>query len=518
MPRRFNTAGPCKPDIHYMLPATARLPDVVRLVDEQGYFVLHAPRQTGKTTAMIALARELTASGRYVAALLSMEVGAPFGDDPGAAEAAILSAWRGAARWQVPETLQPPPWPDASPGARLNAALSAWTRRAPRPLVVFLDEIDALRDEALISALRQLRDGYPGRPTEFPWALALIGLRDVRDYKVAGGGSGRLGTASPFNIKVESLTLSNFTAGDVAALYRQHTDDTGQVFTPAAVARAFELTQGQPWLVNALARQAVEVFAPDPATPITAEVIDRAEERLIERQDTHLDSLAERLREPRVRQIILPMLAGEALGDVPPDDIRFVVDLGLCRLDSGGGLVIANPIYREVIPRVLAGGPQASLAMVRPTWLTPDGALDPARLLDAFLAFWRQHGQPLLGAAPGPYCEIAPHLVLMAFLHRVVNGGGTLEREYAIGSGRMDLCLRYGPVTLGMELKTWRDGARDPLADGLAQLDGYLAGLGLDTGWLVLFNQRAGQPPIAERTGASAATTPAGRAITVIRA
>ena len=106
----------------------------------------------------------------------------------------------------------------------------------------------------------------------------------------------------------------------------------------------------------------------------------------------------------------------------------------------------------------------------------------------------------------------------MAFLHRVVNGEGTLEREYAIGSGRMDLCLRYRTVTLGMELKVWRDGDRDPLQAGLAQLDSYLAGLGLDTGWLIIFDRRAGQPPIAERTVSAEQTSPQGRRIQVVRA
>jgi hypothetical protein len=233
MPRWFNTAGPCNPDDHYMLPASARLPDVVGLIEQKGYFVLHAPRQTGKTTAMLALGRELTASGRYVAVLLSMEVGAPFPDEPDTAEIAMLGAWRGAASWQLPRDLQPPLWPEAGAGQRLNAALRAWAAAAPRPLVVFLDEIDALQDQTLVSALRPLRDGYPGRPTAFPWSLALIGLRDVRDYRVAAGGGQRLGTASPFNIKVESLTLSNFSLEDVTALYAQHTTDTGQVFTPA---------------------------------------------------------------------------------------------------------------------------------------------------------------------------------------------------------------------------------------------------------------------------------------------
>jgi hypothetical protein len=105
----------------------------------------------------------------------------------------------------------------------------------------------------------------------------------------------------------------------------------------------------------------------------------------------------------------------------------------------------------------------------------------------------------------------------MAFLHRVVNGGGTLEREYAIGSDRMDICLRYGAVTLAMELKVWRSGAKDPLARGLIQLDKYLAGLGLNQGWLVIFDQREGVPAIADRTHVEVATTAGDRTVQVIR-
>ena len=513
--RFFNTAGPCKPDIHYMLPAAARLPGVRLLIEQQSYFVLHAPRQVGKTTAVMELAQTLTAEGRYSALLVTVEVGAAFNTDPGAAELAILGTWRGTASVWLPAALQPPEWPRAEPGQRLFAALQAWAQASPRPLVLFLDEIDALQDETLISVLRQLRAGYPNRPQGFPWALALIGLRDVRDYTVTSRAGERLHTASPFNIKADSVTMGNFTAAEVVALYQQHTAATGQVFTPEAMQYAFELTEGQPWLVNALARQATQVIAPDPPTPITVAILEHAKELLIQRQDTHLDSLAERLREPRVRQIIEPMLAGQELGDVPPDDLRFVLDLGLVRYDAQGGLVMANPIYREVMPRVLATTPYASLPRIAPTWLTPEGRLDPDQLLEAFLAFWRQHGQPLLGSAP--YHEIAPHLVLMAFLHRVVNSGGTLEREYAIGSRRMDLCLRYGGVTLGIELKVWRDRQPDPRNEGLVQLDAYLSGLGQETGWLVIFDQRRGLPDISERTTTETATTPAGRTVRVIR-
>jgi type II secretory pathway predicted ATPase ExeA len=247
MPRWFNTAGPCQPDIHYMLSPLARLPELERLIEQRSYFVIHAPRQTGKTTLMLALAQSLTARGHYTAVMLSVEMGAVFSDQPGKAEKAILGAWRSAAQHRLPPELHPPQWPKAEDGQRISAALATWARASSHPLVILIDEIDALQGNALLSLLRQLRDGYPNRPDAFPHALALVGLRDVRDYKVASGGGERLNTASPFNIKVKSLTLRNFSQAEVAELYQQHTDETGQVFTPEAIAHAYCLSQGQPW-------------------------------------------------------------------------------------------------------------------------------------------------------------------------------------------------------------------------------------------------------------------------------
>ncbi|XHR83810.1 MAG: ATP-binding protein [Gloeotrichia echinulata GP01] len=516
MSRWFNIAGPCQADKHYTLSATSRLPDLSVLIEQESYFVIHAPRQTGKTTAMLALAQQLTATGRYAAVVVSAEVGSAFNHDPGAAELAILGAWRNTIEDNLPPELQPPTWVYNAPGQRIGENLRAWSRAIERPLVLFIDEIDSLQDETLISVLRQLRDGYRSRPENFPSTVGLIGLRDVRDYKVASGGSDRLNTSSPFNIKVSSITLRNFNAEEVVELYQQHTQETGQIFTKEAAATAFDLTQGQPWLVNALAKEVVEKMVKDRSIAITKEHILQAKEILIARQDTHLDSLAERLREPRIKAIIEPMLAGLELGDIPNDDIQFVIDLGLCKMHPLGGLTIANPIYREVLPRVLTVTPMASLPMIAPTWLTPEGELNIDALLQAFLKFWRQHGEPLLGSTG--YHEIAPHIVLMAFLHRVINGGGTLEREYAIGSDRMDLCLRYKDVTLGIELKVWREKKRDPVTEGIEQLESYLGRLGLNFGWLFVFDRHKNALPMEERLSTQVVVTQNQRAITVIRA
>jgi hypothetical protein len=253
MNRWFNTAGPCQPEMHYMLPSMPRLPQLETLIDQAGYFVLHAPRQVGKTTAILTIAQKLTARGKYTAVMVSAEVGATFPHDPKAAQADILHAWDDAVRF--------------------------WLRK----------------------------------------------------------------------------------------------------------------------------------------------------------------------------------------------------------MGAEGGLVMANPIYREVLPRVLTVVPMAAMPQIAPSWLNRAGELDTDALLQAFLSFWRQHGEPLLNSAA--YHEIAPHLVLMAFLHRVVNGGGSLEREYAIGSDRMDLFLRYGAVRLGIELKVWRQTRPDPLTAGLEQLDGYAISKILTNWW-----------------------------------
>ncbi|MCS6969419.1 MAG: hypothetical protein NZ552_00165, partial [Planctomycetes bacterium] len=73
MPRFFNTAGPCRPSEHYMLPARERIADLAPLIAARQYFVIHAARQTGKTTLLLELAAELEAGGRYRALYCSVE-------------------------------------------------------------------------------------------------------------------------------------------------------------------------------------------------------------------------------------------------------------------------------------------------------------------------------------------------------------------------------------------------------------------------------------------------------------
>ena len=532
MGRQFNIAGPNVTEWHYTLPALARVPDVQRLIDARAWFILHAPRQSGKTTAMRALAHELTWTGRWAAVHASCEAASVYSSDPERAIATVIDDIRMNAELQLPAECRPDaPTATLEPGRRLAGWLSQWCRACPPPVVLLLDEIDSLQDDALIGVLRQLRSLHALRPGAAPSSVALVGLRDVRDYKVAAGGEAHLGTASPFNVATESLTLGNFTRDDVASLYSQHTQETGTQFTNDAVDLAWGLTGGQPWLVNALAYQAVHKMAV--TGEIGADVIGAAKEQLILSRSTHLDSLADKLSEPRVRAVVSPMLTGGTITSARPGDVEYCIDLGILRRDTLG-LEIANPIYREILPRELATAvsdvmPMTDRVAARTTWRRTDGRLDLDGLLDAFVDFWRQHGEWMLRHQAWP--EAAHQLVVMAFLQRLVNGGGTIEREYGLGRGRLDLLIRFPIVKAGgastreedrhaLELKVWRDGVKDPEQQGLAQLDGYLARLALDVGTLMIFDARldslSGESWSGRGTCHRAATA-SGRSVTVWR-
>lgn len=508
MARRFNTAGPNRPELHYTLDPEARLPMLRRLIENQEYFVLHAPRQTGKTTTLDTIACRLTEEGLYTALSFSIERSRPFKHDVAAANRAVVDALQSTADSVLPETLRPPrelfDKNVFEPASALFDVLNKWAQRSSRPLVIFIDEIDTLEEEALISLLHQLRDGFKLRPKSFPQSIVLFGMRDVREYRARiRPERDSMGTSSPFNVKAESLTLKNFTHNEVRALYLQHTAEAGQVWQEEAVARAYELTLGQPWLVNALARQVVEHEAAEHYITITRAHVDAAKEALILRRDTHLDSLAERLHEPRVRRVIEPVLTGSFFGaEVYNDDLLYVADLGLVT-PPPAQIMIANPIYAEVIPRALSFVMQSGLAVQSQWYILPDGRLDIFKLLTEFQQFFRRNSEAWLRGHE--YKEAGPHLLLYAWLQRIINSGGHVQRESAIGNSRADLLLEW-PVTSDTSLRHWPiapqvkvqrevlevklyyDAETEP--EGLQQLGGYLSRLGLHSGHLLIFDRR----------------------------
>ena len=501
--RFFNTTGPMDPELHYCLPPLDRLglAEVRELIRTRRYFVLHAPRQTGKTSALLALRDLLNREGACRCVYANLEPAQTARQDVGRGMRAILSQVSLAASLTLEDESVDRYWPQtlerSGPDAALSTVLARWSRAEPRPLVLLLDEVDALVGDTLISLLRQLRAGFDQRPHAFPQSVVLCGVRDVRDYRIHSAEHDEVITGgSAFNIRAESLRLGDFTEDDVRTILDQHRTETGQPFTPEAIDAVWDSTRGQPWLVNALAEQARR-RTPDRREPITPQDVLEAREVLILRRDTHLDQLADKLREPRVRRVIAPLLEDTPEAQaVPDDDLQYVRDLGL--ITRTKPVEIANPIYREVIPRALTWTTQEWLRHETAWYVTKDGRLDVAALLRAFQQYFREHSEHWLERFA--YREAGPQLLLQAFLQRIVNAGGRIEREYGQGRRRVDLLIVWGrgpdprnEQRAVIECKVLHRSLDRTIREGLEQTRAYLGVSGAAEGHLVVFDRDPGR-------------------------
>lgn len=488
----FNTAGDCRPREHYMIPPERRLGQVMSLISERKYFVFYAGHQTGKTTCVKWLTAHYNAGAERCAVWVDLQTAREEPDLPKAMRTVTEKLDHAVSR-DLPQVPRQGLAGDGNPATALVHAVRALCAAAPRPVVVFFDEADGLVGPAMVSFLTQLRDGYLDRDKiPFPHSVVLIGRRVVRDYVVSTQDRkaiGWLGTSSPFNITAEATQLGPFTQDEVLELLGQHTAETGQVFLAPAGARVWELSQGHPWLVNALADQIVRRDVPDRAVAITAAHVDAARDTLILERRSHIDALIARLHEPRVQRILEPMLTGGRIpgAETLDDDLSYVAGLGILTLRNGE-YQIANPIYREVIPRVLSYVQQVQIHLPPRAFLLPDGGLDMSRLMREWQTFWRKDGHLAAAGFAFAYKEAGPHLMLMAYLQRVINGGGRIEREYGLGRGALDLVVWYGGEAHAIEVKLRRD--TETKAEALDQLAAYLDQAGLETGWLVLFDLR----------------------------
>ncbi|MDR1040015.1 MAG: hypothetical protein LBR80_07585 [Deltaproteobacteria bacterium] len=545
--RSFNTIGICKPLEHYMIPAIPRVPDINKMIDNKYFFVLHAPRQSGKTTCLTALTDKINSEGKYYALNCSLATMRNTRDDEKAMALVVSHINAGLRSSKVVELrrlayiFNSSPYM-TDPGTKVRFLLNDLCQALDRELVVFFDEADCLHEDPLVMFLGQIRDGYlyrTGDPAAwFPRAMALVGMRDIKDYlSRVRPEAESTGYASPFNVKSKSLSLDDFTWEEIGDLYGQHTAETGQPFEPEAVERAWHWTEGQPWLVNALAKDIiVERFRNDYSRPITGADVDLAAYDMLLRGETHFASLMERLKEPRVRKVIDPVIAGDASlpEGVTAEDIGYVIDLGLLKTDSDITVSLrpSNPIYGELIADAISWDIKKRVPLhLAGRWM--DGTrLDMDGLLRAFQVYWSENSEfnekpkSKDGSPPSPIGgkigwslddtalldkhdippeilqiirahltgfgrESFPHIVLFAFLQRVTNGGAKVHRNYALGRSMVDICAIYKDVRYPVELKIKGVQA---LEKSLEQLSGYMDKCQSLAGWLVVFDKDSEKP------------------------
>jgi hypothetical protein len=516
MEKFFNNAGPTIPADHYHIDPLTRVnwKEILQLIGQKRYFLLHAPRQTGKTSTLLAMMHALNAQGQFACAYANIEGAQTARNDVVNGVAAITFAIAKAVSlylsddylvdWFYSEGGKQTPYHQ-----KITTLLSLWSEHSAKPTVLFLDEVDALVGDTLVSLLRQIRAGYAQRPESFPQSLILCGVRDIQDYRIHTSNQEIITGGSAFNIKAESLRMGNFSPEECQALLLQHTEETGQRFDEGIFPLLWEDTEGQPWLVNALAYELTWRMKElrNRSIPITVEHYMQAREELIQSRATHLDQLVDKLKEERVHRVISAILSGEEEPSFRGADLDYVYDLGL--IQKKPSVRIANRIYMETIPRELTWAKQVGIANQDTAWyVEADGRLNLPKLLRAFQQFFRMNAESW--DERFDYREAGPQLLLQAFLQRIINGGGRIHREYALGRRRTDLLIEwpmtkqgyFGPMQrIVIETKILRKSLESTIEEGVTQTKDYGQKAGADDLHLIIFDRsdRPWEEKIAER-------------------
>jgi len=478
-----------------MLPPEDRLvgAQLDRYIKDRLYWVLHAPRQTGKTTFLLSWMRQINDTGEAVACYISVERCQGIAEAERAMPAICSSIKERARKFDLPE----PEISSVDASSMLSEILLNWSLLvAPKPLIILFDEVDVLEGETMVSFLRQLRDGFAGRGVgKFPISIVLVGMRDLKDYITASKTGIPINPGSPFNIKIDSAVLSNFNKNDIAHLFAQRTAENGQQIETEALDYVYEQSNGQPWMVNSLfMRSTMRILDRNSVETVTLRHVIEAREQMILARETHLDALGERLKDPRIRRVIEPVITGEFNPDLgrTNSDVMLAMDLGLVLWTSETGLTISNPIYSEILTRHLNSGYHD--IMPSPSswqWQKPGGGIDMDKLLKEFQKFWRRHSDKWEEKAE--YTEAFPHLLLLAFLQRVINGGGTIDRDCGAGRGRMDIFINFKGESFIIEIKMLRDHDSPTTieTEGLEQIQRYRDKFEKETPvYLIIFDRR----------------------------
>jgi hypothetical protein len=423
------------------------------MIARKKYFTVCSPRQSGKTTLLLALQKKINDEGKYRCFYCNVEAAQAAENDIQNGIRLILSRLAEQAEIDFKD-----PWPyrnfvsileHVGAEGALVAFFERWRMQEQTPLppiVLMLDGIDLLNGRSLASVLRQMRTGQIVGPRFFLQSVIFSGVHDIRDVDIEVGENKFLLGRSGSDIREKAIVLYNFTQNEIRELCDQYTAETGQAFQENASPRLYALTGGRPWLVNALLCEALYEmgFGRDPSKTITYGMIEAAKDHFIARQDVYMDQLATKLTDSSVRTTLFPILTGGAWKRRPPQkDLDYLEDLELIRR-SATGWIIPSAIYRELIPRVMCRALKDELVHIvdRTQFIKSDGRLNFRGMIEVYRKLFCENF--LTWGRRYELEGVLAQMLLFALLYHILGDRGRMECDYALGTERVDISVGWG--------------------------------------------------------------------------
>jgi hypothetical protein len=492
MKKKFNITGTCLPGHHYMMDASAKQEEALRMIERGEYFTINRPRQYGKTTTLFALSETLNQSGRYRCFSMSFE---GVGDEVFEGEASFCemflqqlaryaSLWRqDLGQWLLEQV------PARPKLKNLSQVVEQFVLKCGLPVVLLIDEVDkSSNNQLFLSFLGMLRTKYLER-TLFPTfhSVVLAGLHDVKTLKLKLRPEEAAKYNSPWNIASDFEVEMSFQPHEIAPMLLEYSQAEGvEIDIPPFAEKLYYYTSGHPFLVSKLCKTIAEKILPLKTERTWAmDDLEQSVQLLLRENNTNFDSLIKHMENsPELYDLAYRIIIeGEYISFNPHEP---TISLGRLYgvFKENGSLKIHNRIYEQLLYAYMSV--KAEVGAVRlPSYgehfQTPQG-LDLEALLARFQQFMRsEHSNK-----DADFLERNGRLVFLAFLSPIINGKGYTFKEVQISEERrLDVVLTYLRHKYIIELKRWYGESYHQ--KGLGQLSDYLDRQGVEEGYLVIF-------------------------------
>ena len=509
MAKDFNITGLCLPKEHYMADVSHQLAETTELIEKGKYFTINRPRQYGKTTTLYTLMDRLIADN-YIVFNISFEgIGdLIFNDevlfsggffrlltrvaDDSASELKDFLAEKAL----LIQNLE-----------GLGEAITELCAKTEKKVVVLIDEVDkSSNNQLFLNFLAMLRNKYLDRSRKRTFhSVVLAGLHDVKSLKLKLRPDEEAQYNSPWNIAIPYKVDMNLSAKSIKSMLEDYMQEQNVSMNADLISeRLFYLTSGYPYLVSHLCKIMAEEIIPtkmgQPANGGTVKEWTEADVNkafqliLRERHNTNFDTVVKNLNEyPQLYKLVYAMVID---GQVfPYDNHDKTIDLGvlhgiLCRSKTDA-LMIQNRIYRELIANMMISewrtgnldDKSTDVFDVVSQYHLPNKGLDMQKVLERFQAFMKKE----YSNKDRTFLERDGRMLFLAFMRPILNGVGYDFKEPQISEEkRLDVVITYHQHLYVAELKIWY--GEEAHQKGLAQLVDYLDLLGLDTGYLLIFD------------------------------
>ncbi len=469
------------------------------MVEAGDYFIVHRPRQYGKTTLLYGLAEELEKADYAVLNISFEGVGDAFFSDEKVFSKGFVKILADYAAYYMPKAAE---WLTEQTHQidsiySLKSMLSDFVQIADKKIVLIIDEVDkSSNNQLFVSFLAMLRSKYLERD-RFPTfhSVVLAGLHDVKSLKLKLRPDEEAKYNSPWNIAAEFKIAMELQVDEIVPMLQDYAQERSVSMDYQAVSEAlFYFTSGYPFLVSALCKIADEDVLPYKSERVlTAFDIEIAADKLIksDRSNTNFDGLVKNLEnDASLYQLVYRIaIENEPFNyNIHDPIINKGILHGIFR--NGAGLNIHNRIYREIIVNYMASkslttGQSLPIEATEP-YLMANNALDMRKVLLKFQELMRlEHSKK-----DAEFLERNGRLVFLAFLKPIINGKGYAFKEPEISEERrMDIAVSFFQHQYIVELKLWRGKAAH--AKGLRQLGDYMLRQQLAEGFLVIFEKTA---------------------------